>query len=327
MKVRMLPIEQLFNRFPRMIRDLSQSLHKEIDLVIEGKETELDRTIIEEIGDPLIHLIRNALDHGIETAEERARQGKPPRGLLRITAAHEENQVIITVEDDGAGMDPVKIKDSALRKGVITEEEYSQISDQEAIHLIFRPGFSTASKVSDISGRGVGMDIVQSHIERLNGIIDVETKLGAGTRFRIKLPLTLAIITGLLVKLNDRTFILPMSSVVEIVRMPPNAIQTMKGDSVVVIRDKVLPIVNLHDFFNIPSKPQRKKHQPIVVVGTGEKRMALPVDELLGNQEVVVKGLGSFVGKVEGISGATILGDGRVALIIEVAGIAPQSFR
>ncbi|WP_027415009.1 chemotaxis protein CheA [Aneurinibacillus terranovensis] len=327
MKVRMLPIEQLFNRFPRMIRDLAQSLNKEIDLSIEGRETELDRTVIEEIGDPLIHLIRNAVDHGIEPMEERKRTGKPPKGQLRITAAHEENLVVITVEDDGAGIDPDKIRRSALSKGIISEEEYKKLSDQEAIYLIFRPGFSTASSVSDVSGRGVGMDIVRNHIEKLNGVIDIETKLGEGTRFKIKLPLTLAIITGLLIKLNGRTFILPMSSVVEIVRMPPEAIQTIKGDSVVVIRERVLPVVWLHDYFHIPRMRQKKKQQPIVVVGTAEKRIALVVDELMGNQEIVVKSLGAYVCKIDCISGATILGDGRVALILEVAGIGKMTHR
>lgn len=327
MKVRMLPIEQLFNRYPRMIRDLAQSLDREIDLIIEGRETELDRTVIEEIGDPLIHLIRNAVDHGIEPAAERIRQGKPAKGCLRITAAHEENQVVITVGDDGAGIDPTVIKESALRKGIISEEEYNTISDQDAIYLIFRAGFSTAATISDVSGRGVGMDIVRNHIEKLNGVIDIDTNLGEGTRFRIKLPLTLAIITGLLVKLNERTFIVPMSSVVEIVRMPPESIQTIKGDSVVVIRERVLPIVSLHDHFHIPRMGQIKKQQPIVVVGIGEKRFAIEVDELIGNQEIVVKNLGTYVGKAEGISGATILGDGRVALILEVAGISKLASR
>jgi len=321
MKVRMLPIEQLFNRYPRMIRDLAQTLGREVELVIEGRETELDRTVIEEIGDPLIHLIRNAVDHGIEPAEERIRTGKSAKGCLRITAAHEENQVVITVEDDGAGIDPVQIKDSALRKGIISEEEYTTLSDQDAIYLIFRAGFSTAASVSDVSGRGVGMDIVRNHIEKLNGVIDIETKLGKGTQFKIKLPLTLAIITGLVVKLNGRTFILPMSSVVEIVRMPQELIQSIKGDSVVVIRERVLPVVSLHDYFHIPRMLGVKKQQPIVVVGMGDKRIALEVDELIGNQEIVVKSLGAYVGKIDGISGATILGDGRVALILEVAGI------
>lgn len=326
-KVRMLPIDQLFKRFPRMIRDLAQSLNKEIDFIVEGQETEVDRSVIEEVGDPLIHLIRNAVDHGIEPAEERRSKGKPEIGQLRISASHEENQVVIKVEDDGAGIDPQKIKDSAVRKGIISEDEAKKMSEQEATHLIFRPGFSTASSVSDVSGRGVGMDIVRNQIEKLSGVIDIETKLGKGTRFKIKLPLTLAIITGLLIKLSGRTFVLPMSSVVEIVRMPPEMIQSIKGDSMVVIREQVLPVVWLHDHFNIPRAKQEKKQLPIVVVGTAEKRIALIVDELNGNQEIVVKSLGTYVGKVEGVSGATILGDGRVALILGVSEINKMSSR
>ncbi|TFE25423.1 chemotaxis protein CheA [Cohnella luojiensis] len=322
MKARMLPIEQLFNRFPRMVRDLSQSLGKDIDLAIEGHETELDRTVIEEIGDPLIHLIRNAIDHGIESGDARRHAGKPSKGMLRITAAHEENQVVITVEDDGAGIDPDKMKSAAVRKGIITAEEAQGLSEKESIHLIFRPGFSTAATLSDVSGRGVGMDIVKSHIEKLNGIIDIDMTLGQGTRFKIKLPLTLAIITGLRVELNKRTFIIPMSSVVEIVRIPPEEIQTIKSDPVVVIRGEVLPLIWLHDYLQIPRTEAGRKHLPVVVVGAGEKRIAIVVDELNGNQEVVVKSLGSYVGKISGISGATILGDGRVGLIFEVAGIA-----
>lgn len=321
MKVRMLPIRQLFSRFPRMVRDLAQTLDKDIDLVIEGQETELDRTVIEKIGDPLIHLIRNAVDHGLETKEDRIKAGKSAKGTLRITASHEENQVVITVGDDGAGIDPEKMKASAVKKGVITAEEAEKLTDDEAAYLIFRPGFSTAKEVSDVSGRGVGMDIVRSHIESLNGIIELDTELGKGTNFKIKLPLTLAIITGLIIRLADRTFILPMSNVVEIVRIHPDTIQTIKGKSIVVVREQVLPVVWLHDLLQIPRTDPGNRQLPVVIVGVGEKRIALIVDELQGNQEIVVKSLGKYVGKINGVSGATILGDGRVELILEVAGI------
>lgn len=321
MKARMLPIEQLFNRFPRMIRDLSRDLGKEIDLVMEGKDTELDRTLIEEIADPLIHLIRNAVDHGIEMPEIREQSGKNRKGTLRIRAGHEDNQVVIYVEEDGAGIDPVKMKSSAMEKGLILAEEAEQISDREAIELIFRPGFSTAQTVSDISGRGVGMDIVRSHIEKLNGLIDIETKLGEGTCFKIKLPLTLAIIIGLLVKLHDQRFIIPMSNIAEIVRVTPGDIQSIRGQSVIVLRNQVIPVAWMHDPFHIP-KPEKTKIQiPLVIVGSAEKRLALAVDELMGNQEIVIKSLGSYIGKVDCIAGATILGDGKVALILEVSGI------
>ncbi|MBW7474290.1 chemotaxis protein CheA [Paenibacillus oenotherae] len=321
MKARMLPIEQLFNRFPRMIRDLTRDLGKELELVIEGKDTELDRTLIEEIADPLIHLIRNAVDHGIEKPEQRMQAGKSRKGTLQIRAAHEDNGVVIYVEDDGAGIDPARMRQSALAKGLLTSEEAGLISDRDAIELIFRPGFSTASVVSDVSGRGVGMDIVRSHIEKLNGLIDIDTVLGQGTRFKIKLPLTLAIIIGLLVKLHEQTYIIPMSNITEIVRIPYHDIQTVRGQSVILLRSQVIPIIWLHDHFNIPRSEQSKSHIQLVIVGSAEKRLALAVDALMGNQEIVIKTLGSYVGKVDCIAGSTILGDGKVALILEVSGI------
>jgi two-component system chemotaxis sensor kinase CheA len=317
----MLPIEQLFNRFPRMVRDLTRDLGKEIDLAIEGKDTELDRTLIEEIADPLIHLIRNAVDHGIEKPDTREQSGKNRTGTLTIRAAHEDNQVVIYVEDDGAGIDPIKMKKSALDKGVISVEEAELLSDREAIGLIFRPGFSTASIVSDVSGRGVGMDIVRSHIEKLNGLIDIETKLGQGTSFKIRLPLTLAIIIGLLVKMHEQTFIIPMSNIAEIVRVTSKDIETVRGQSVIVLRNQVIPIVWMHDNFNISRMENGRSHIPLVIVGSAEKRLALAVDELIGNQEIVIKSLGSYIGKVDCIAGSTILGDGKVALILDISGI------
>ncbi|WP_424765599.1 chemotaxis protein CheA [Paenibacillus sp. sgz302251] len=319
MKARMLPIEQLFNRFPRMVRDLSRDLGKEIDLIVEGKDTELDRTLIEEIADPLIHLIRNAVDHGIETPEIRETMGKPRKGALKIKAAHEDNQVVIYVEEDGAGIDPAKMKRLAVQKGVIDQEEADQLTEKEGIDLIFRPGFSTAAVLSDVSGRGVGMDIVKSHIEKLNGMIDIETELGLGTRFRIKLPLTLAIIDGLLVKLYNQIFIIPMSNIAEIVRV--NDIQQVHGKSVILLRNQVIPVAWVHEHFRMPKPQKEKRHIPLVIVGSAEKRLALAVDELIGNDEIVIKSLGSYIGKVDGIAGATILGDGKVALILEVSKI------
>ncbi|WP_200897673.1 chemotaxis protein CheA [Paenibacillus wulumuqiensis] len=322
MKTRMLPIEQLFNRFPRMVRDLSQSIGKQIHLVIEGKETELDRTVIEEIGDPLIHLIRNSVDHGIEDVEIRKANGKPEAGTIRINAVHQENQVILTIEDDGAGINPQRIKQSAIAKQLITESQAEQMSEQEIIHLIFAPGFSTAKQISDISGRGVGMDIVRSHIEKLNGIIDVDTRLNEGTTFTIKLPLTLAILRGLLIKIHQSIYALPISSVSEIIRLPRQDIHSIKGQMAVKIREQVLPLVWIHDYFHVPRPAARHDDNVfVVIVGVAEKRLALVVDELVGNQEIVVKSMGSYVGKVDGISGATILGDGGVALILDVTGI------
>lgn len=321
LKTRMLPIKQLFGRFPRLVRDLAEALHKEVELIMEGEETELDKTIIEDIADPLIHLIRNAVDHGIETPEERARAGKPKKGTLQISAFHQENNVILTVQDDGRGIDLEKVKESAVKKQIISAQEAASLSEHDTISLIFQAGFSTSQTVSDISGRGVGMDIVRSQIDKLNGIIEVETKQGEGTKFIVKLPLTLAILTGLLVKINDETYALPMSNVIEIVRKPHNEIESVKGQAIAVIREKVLPLIWLHDYFNIPRKKKRKNIF-IVVLGVAEKRLGLVVDELVGNQEIVVKPLGSYIGKVETLSGATILGDGSVACILDVAGVA-----
>lgn len=321
MKSRMLPIQQLFNRFPRMVRDLSESLNKQVELILEGGDTEMDRTIIEEITDPLIHLIRNAIDHGIETPDIRKKTGKPLKGILRITAFHQENHVILTIEDDGRGIDLRKVKQAAIKKQIITSQDAENLTEQEVINLIFHTGFSTSQTVNDISGRGVGMDIVRNHVDRLNGIIDVETKQGEGTKFTIKLPLTLAILTGLLVKINDETYALPMSNVIEIVRKPEREIEFVKGQAVSVIREKVLPLIWLHDYFNIPRR-KRGRNVFIVVLGVAEKRLGLVVDELVGNQEVVVKPLGTYIGKIEGFSGATILGDGSVACILDVVGIS-----
>ncbi|MDN4070819.1 chemotaxis protein CheA [Paenibacillus vini] len=321
MKTRMLPIEQLFNRFPRMIRDLSRDLGKEIELVIEGKDTELDRTLIEEIADPLIHLIRNAVDHGIEDPGVRTANGKPAKGTLTIRAAHEDNQVVIYVEDDGAGIHAEKIRASAIAKGVISPEEASYLSEMESVDLIFSPGFSTAAVVSEVSGRGVGMDIVKSHIEKLNGLIEIHTTVGKGTTFKIKLPLTLAIIEGLLVKLAAQTFIIPMSNISEIVRVTREDIVTVRGQSVILLRNQVIPVAWIHEYFQLPKSSAAKQNISLVIVGSAEKRLALVVDELIGNQEIVIKSLGSYIGKVTGIAGGTILGDGSVALIMEIAGI------
>lgn len=321
MKARMLPIEQLLSRFPRLVRDLSQKLGKEVELVIEGKETELDRTLIEDLSDPMIHLIRNAVDHGIESPERRELAGKSRQGTLTIRAAHEDNQVVIYIKDDGAGIDSRKMRDSAVQKGIISREEANALTDREAVQLIFLSGFSTAQAVSDVSGRGVGMDIVRENIEKLNGIIDIETELGHGTEFKIKLPLTLAIITGLLVRLSGRTFVIPMSNIAEIVRLEKRDIQTVRGEAVIVLRNRVIPILSLYQILNIPEAVSSKHYMSLVIIGAAEKRVAVAVDELIGNQEIVLKSLGGYLGKVNLISGATILGDGNVALILEASAL------
>jgi len=281
----------------------------------------LDRIVIEEIADPLIHLIRNAVDHGIESPRERVELQKPAKGTLHLSAAHEDNRVTITVRDDGAGISASKMKASAVKKGLITSLEAERMSDAEAVKLIFKPGFSTAEMVTDISGRGVGMDIVRNHIEKLNGTIDVHAELGKGTTFRIKLPLTLAIISALLVGVSDQTLVVPMNSVLEIVRIRPETIQSVKGIPVVFLRDRVMPIIHLRDYFHLPACSSTKKYLQVVIVGVAEKRVALVVDELHGNQEIVKKSLGERVGDPHGVTGATILGDGQVGLLLDITKI------
>ncbi|MEO2258316.1 chemotaxis protein CheA [Paenibacillus amylolyticus] len=319
MKTRMLPIDQLFSRFPRLVRDLSQKLGKDLELVIQGGETELDRMIIEELSDPLIHLIRNSADHGIESAEVRAENGKPSKGRITLTSFHEENHVVIRYSDDGKGIDGDKIKASALGKGIISEEQAARLTTQEAVHLIFEPGFSTASSVSEVSGRGVGMDIVRSQIGRLNGIIDIDTEVGVGTTFTIRLPLTLAIIKGLLVKVSGRVLILPMYNVAEIVRISPEDIQMIQGQQAILNHGRIVPFHRLCDRLNYPRTDRKSKTIPLVIVRSVDKIAAYAVDEIIGNQEVVIKTLGTYLGAMNHLSGATILGNGKVALILDAS--------
>lgn len=319
MKTRMLPIDQLFSRFPRLVRDLSQKLGKDLELVIQGGETELDRMIIEELSDPLIHLIRNSADHGIESAVVRGELGKPSKGRITLTSFHEENHVVIRYSDDGKGIDGEKIKASALGKGIISEEQAARLSTQEAVHLIFEPGFSTASSVSEVSGRGVGMDIVRSQIGRLNGIIDIDTEVGVGTTFTIRLPLTLAIIKGLLVKVSGRVLILPMYNVAEIVRISPEDIQMIQGQQAILNHGRIVPFHRLCDRLNYPRTDRKSKTIPLVIVRSVDKIAAYAVDEIIGNQEVVIKTLGTYLGAMNHLSGATILGNGKVALILDAS--------
>ncbi|KUO52797.1 MAG: chemotaxis protein CheA [Desulfitibacter sp. BRH_c19] len=321
MKARMFPIEQVFNRFPRMVRDLAQKANKEIDFVVEGKETELDRTVIEEIGDPLIHLLRNAIDHGIESPEARKKAGKPTNGVVKLKAVHQENQIIITVEDDGKGIDSDKIIIKALSKGLITEEKAERLTQKEALNLIFIPGFSTAETVSSVSGRGVGMDIVRNHIEKINGMVEINTNLGKGTKFTIRLPLTLAINRSLLVKLDKQVYAFPLANVVEIVDIPINEVKTVSKQEVAVIRGDVLPLYSLQGLLELKKEKQEKEKYSVVVVGLSEKRLGIIVDDLIGEQEIVIKTLGDYLGKIPGLAGATIMGDGTVALILDIRGM------
>ncbi len=323
MKARMLPIAQIFNRFPRMVRDTAQKMGKEIDFIVEGKETELDRNVIEVIGDPLIHLIRNAIDHGIEPPEERVRLGKPRVGKLLLKASYHESHILITIEDDGRGIEPDKIRAKAVELGWYDQESVSRLTDREVLDLIFRPGFSTAKEVSDLSGRGVGMDVVRTSIEQINGMVDLQTTPGKGTKFTISLPLTLAIISALMVKLGDQIYAFPLSNVQETLRINADEIRRVGNNEVIVIRERILPLLRLSEFFGMGGCKKDKLY--VVVVASAERQVAVVVDELIGEQEIVIKSLGDYLGDVPGLSGATILGDGRVALIIDARGIVKQA--
>ncbi|WP_366508877.1 chemotaxis protein CheA [Thermosyntropha sp.] len=319
MKVRMVPIEQVFNRFPRMVRDLAKELNKEVEFLMEGKETELDRTVIDEIGDPLVHLLRNAVDHGLEPAEERIKKGKPAAGTLMLRARHEGNNVYIEVEDDGAGINVEKVKKKAVEKGLITEKETEKMDKDEAIELLFYPGFSTASVVSDISGRGVGLDVVKTKIEALNGEIAVDSKPDKGTRFKIKLPLTLAIIQALMVAVRDEIYAIPLSSVDETTMISKNDIKIVQGQEVIMLRGNVLPIFRLAEILETPGGALNDEEMYVVVVRKADRQIGLVVDTLIGQQEIVIKSLGKLLSGIPGIAGAIVAGDGNVRLILDVA--------
>jgi two-component system chemotaxis sensor kinase CheA len=320
MHIRMQPVANVFNKFPRMVRDLAQKTGKELDLILRGQETELDRSVIEEINDPLIHLLRNSVDHGIETPGERRAAGKNPRGTVILSARHEQGRIVLTVEDDGKGIDLDKLKKSAVNKGMISEAEAAVMPDDKAIDLIFASGVSTAKTVSDISGRGVGMDIVRNNIERLNGTILVDTHPGHGSTFTISLPLTLAIVPTLLVKVSGTTFAIPLVMVIETQRLEKKNISIVSGRPVTKLRDQIISLLELSDAFHLDqAKDGHDKF--MVVVRSSKVEVGLVVDSLVGEEEVVVKSLSSLVGDTLGISSAAILGDGQVALILDVPGL------
>ncbi len=321
MKTRMLPIGKVFNKFPRMVRDLSRELHKEIELIISGEETELDKSIVEEIGDPLVHIIRNSCDHGIELPEERVAKGKPAKGTVQLKAYNEGNHIIIEIVDDGKGLDADMLKMKAVEKGLISEKEADQMSDKEAYMLIFKPGFSTAAQVTNVSGRGVGMDVVRSNIEKLNGIIEIDSEVGKGTTLKLKIPLTLAIIQSLLVSVQEEYYAIPLASVLETVRITPDEIQSVEGRSVLRLRDEVLSLVHLADLFDVERVFSMGEHAYVVIIGIAETKIGLIVDSLIGQEEVVIKSLGEYLKGIEGIAGATIRGDGRVTLIVDVGAL------
>lgn len=319
MKTRMQPVGKVFNKFPRMVRDLSRELGKSIDLIITGEETELDKSIVEEIGDPLIHIIRNSCDHGVEKPEDRAAAGKPETGKVELKAYNEGNHIVIEIADDGKGLDAEMLKAKAVEKGLISEREADNMSDKEAFGIIFKAGFSTAATVSNVSGRGVGMDVVKTNIEKLNGIIDIESEKGVGTTQKLKIPLTLAIVQALIVAVQEEYYAIPLSSVIETVRISQEEIYTVDGKSVLRLRDEVLPIVRLADIFNVDSVLKNTGDVYVVIIGLAEQKMGLIVDYLVGQEEVVIKSLGYYLKGTEGIAGATVRGDGKIIMIADVA--------
>lgn len=322
MKMRMLPVAKVFSKFPRIVRDLAREMHKKIELDIYGEETELDKSVIEEIGDPLIHLVRNSCDHGIETPEERIARGKPEIGRVRLGATQEGSNIVISIEDDGRGMDIEAITKKALDRKLVSAEAIDKLSAREIYPFIFQPGFSTAPKITDVSGRGVGMDVVRTNIEKLKGMIEIESNFGHGTKITIKLPLTLAIIQGLLVTSEGEIYIIPLASVLEALRISEDQIDSVSRQEVISLREGVLPVVNLHNLLRGGRQKNRDNKKPyVVVVGLAEKRLGLIVDDLLGQEEVVIKSMSDLIGVTKGVAGATILGDGRVRLIVDLIGL------
>ena len=321
MRTRLVPIGKVFNKFPRMVRDLARDSGKDIKLIITGEDTELDKAVVEEIGDPLVHLLRNAANHGIELPDERERAGKPTRGTIYISSYHEGNHVIIRVKDDGRGMNEEALKAKALNMGIITETEVSTMTKGETLNLIFIPGLSTAEVVDNISGRGVGMDVVRNNIKKLNGLIEVESYEGIGSEIIIKIPLTLAIIQALLVKVGKEVFAIPLVSIVEIERINPKQIKTIGKKETLRVRNNIIPLIRMHDLFGVPlSDAERKKERLyVVIIGLAEKRVGLIVNSVIGQEEVVIKSIGEYFKDIKGIAGATILGDGHVTLIVDIS--------
>jgi two-component system chemotaxis sensor kinase CheA len=321
MKTRMLPIGKVFNKFPRMIRDLTRELNKKMELQISGEDTELDKSIVEEVGDPLVHIIRNSCDHGIESPQERVAKGKPEVGTITLKAYNEGNQIVIQIDDDGKGLDAEMLKAKSVEKGLITLSEADAMSDKEAFGLIFKPGFSTAATVTNVSGRGVGMDVVKTNIEKVNGIIDIESEVGVGTSMKLKIPLTLAIIQALLVGVQEEHYAIPLASVLETVRISKDEIYTVEGRSVMRLREEVLSLVHIGDIFEVERILDSSEHAYVVVLGLGTQKLGLIVDTLVGQEEIVIKSLGDYLKGIEGVAGATIRGDGGVTLIVDVVAL------
>lgn len=318
LKLRMVPVDTVFNRFPRMVRDVAKSLDKKVDLVIIGAETELDRTVVDEIGDPLVHLLRNSVDHGVEPVADRIQAGKSETGTIYLRAFHSGNHVFIEIEDDGRGINREKVLKTAINKNIVKPEQAESMTDDQVALLLFASGFSTADKISDISGRGVGLDVVKTKIESLGGVVSVESKWGKGTKFSVQLPLTLSIISAMLIRVQNEKYAIPLSSIVETAAIKPDAIRHIHGAPMIEFRKSVIPLVSLAKVYDVPGTAESLTGETeIVIVKKGEKMAALVVSELIGQQEIVLKNLGKYLSNVFAISGATILGDGQVALIID----------
>ncbi len=336
LKTRMVPIDMTLRRFPRLVRDVALGLGKEVELLIRGEDTELDKTVVEEISDPLVHLVRNSLDHGIEAPAAREAAGKPRRGNITIEARQEGDHILVFVSDDGAGIDPQRIARKAVEKGLIAEERAAALTRREILDLIFMPGFSTAERVSDVSGRGVGMDVVRTNLERMNGLVEIDSEPGRGATVTLRLPLTLAILPALLVKVSEETYAVPLRSVLEAVHIRESELHRVEGNEILRLRDRVLPVQRLRSLFGLSANSfengrslgasdlarRQADRLCVVVIGVGEKRFGLVVDELLGQEETVIKPLSAYLRKVPGLAGATIGGDGQVRLILDPTGIA-----
>jgi two-component system chemotaxis sensor kinase CheA len=328
--LRMLPIETVFHRFPRVVRDIAARLSKDVQLVIEGKETELDRSVLEEVGDPLGHLVRNSLDHGLESSDERRKLGKPVPATVRLSARHADGRILITVEDDGRGMDPAVLRRAVVEKGLMTHEAAEALSDAEALRVVFMPGFSTAKVVTEVSGRGVGLDVVRNNIERLGGWVEVVSTPGVGTRVSLSLPLTLAIIGALLVQSGARVCALPLTGVVETLRVDPKSLARVRGHNVLTLRDRVIPVEQLDNALGDASRPLRGNERGfvnLVVVRSRGTEMALAVDAFVGQHEIVLKSLSEVTGERRGLAGATVMADGTVGLVVDIAALLDNSSR
>mgnify|MGYP006287373297 FL=1 len=318
MNIRMIPMKHIFNRFPRMVRDLSKQSSKQIDFQMEGEGIELDRTVLDEIGDPLVHLLRNAIDHGVETPEEREKNGKSPSGTVQLIAERKRNHVLIKVTDDGKGIDPQKMKEAAVKKDLKTEQEVQSLTDQQALQLIFLPGLSSAKKITNISGRGVGMDVVKSTIEKLNGVVDVQSSMNKGSTFSLKLPLTMAIFKALFIGIDEETYAVPISNIIETVRLYPEDITFVDGNRTTVIRNEVLPVLGLKELVKKTDTMDSTKSMYGVIIQREDKKFGLLVDRLIGEQEITIKNVGGSMKRTKGIAGVTITGDGRVILVLDV---------